>query len=194
FSAVLAFPGVEPDSIVPYILVHVDLWPVLVGLVCAGTLAASMSSGDSILHAAASIAVCDGLAKAFPRTFQDDARERLSIRVLVVVLSVIAFMLAIWTETGLVSLLLGAYGGVAQIFPLMFAAFYWPRATGAGALAGLIAGLSVNTVFLLRPEWSPIEGVHEGIWGLVANVAALITVSLLTRPEPAETVRAYVEA
>ncbi len=25
FSAVLAFPGVEPDSIVPYILVHVDL-------------------------------------------------------------------------------------------------------------------------------------------------------------------------
>jgi SSS family solute:Na+ symporter len=194
FSGVLAFPGQEPDSIVPFILSQVDLSPILIGLVCAGTLAASMSSGDSILHSAASIGVCDGLAQAFPSRFKDDKLERLVIRVLVVVLAAVAYAFAIQTETSIVQLLLGAYGGVAQIFPLMFAAFYWPRATGAGALAGLTAGLSVNTVFMLRPEWSPVEGMHEGIWGLVANVAILVIVSLLTRPEPAERVRAYVEA
>jgi SSS family solute:Na+ symporter len=195
FSAVLAFPGVRPaDSIVPHILANVELPAILVGLVCAGTLAASMSSGDSILHAAASIGVCDGLAKAFPDTFRGDARERFSIRVLVVVLSLVAYYFAVGTEASLVVLLLGAYGGVAQIFPLMFAAFYWPRATGAGALAGLVAGLSVNTVFMLHPGWSPVAGMHEGIWGLLANVAVLVLVSLATPPEPAETVRAYVEA
>lgn len=194
FSAVLAFPGVEPDSIVPFLLINVDLWPVLVGLVCAGALAASMSSGDSILHAAASIGVRDGLAQAFPRFLNNDARERLSIRLLVVALSAVAYYFAVGTKTSLVVLLLGAYGGVAQIFPLMFAAFYWPRATGAGALAGLVAGLSVNTLFMLHPEWSPVAGMHEGIWGLVANVATLVIVSLRTPPEPAETVRAYVEA
>ena len=92
------------------------------------------------------------------------------------------------------ALLLGAYGGVAQIFPLMLAAFYWPRATGAGALAGLVAGISVNTLFLVRPDLSPIAGMHEGIYGLAANVAVFVAVSLLSRPEPDETVRAFVEA
>ncbi len=195
FSAVLAFPGVESaDTIVPHILVNVELPAILVGLVCAGTLAASMSSGDSILHAAASIGVRDGLAKAFPNVFGGDARERLSIRVLVVALSGIAYYFAVGTEVSLVVLLLGAYGGIAQIFPLMFAAFYWPRATGAGALAGLVTGLAVNTAFMLHPEWSPIAGMHEGIWGLLANVTVFVAVSLSTRPQPAETVQAYVEA
>ncbi len=194
FSAVLAFPGVEPaDAIVPHLLAAVDLSPLLVGLVCAGTLAASMSSGDSILHSAASIGVRDGLTKLFPGRL-DDRRERFSIRVLVVVLSATAYYFAVGTEVSLVALLLGAYGGVAQIFPLMFAAFYWPRATGTGALAGLLAGLSVNTLFLVRPELSPIAGMHEGIYGLAANVAVFVVVSLATRPEPEDTVLAYVES
>ncbi len=194
FSGVLAFPGQKPDAIVPYILSQVDLSPILVGLVCAGTLAASMSSGDSILHSAASIGVCDGLAKAFPRWLNDDRRQRLAIRVLVVAIAAVAYYFALRTDTSIVQLLLGAYGGVGQIFPLMFAAFYWPRATGAGALAGLIAGISVNTFFLTYPESAPITGLHEGIYGLIANVTVLVTVSLLTRPQATERVRTYVEA
>ncbi len=194
FSGVLAFPGQKPDAIVPYILAQVDLSPILVGLVCAGTLAASMSSGDSILHSAASIGVCDGLARAFPRWLKGDRRQRLAIRVLVVAVAAVAYYFALQTDTSIVQLLLGAYGGVAQIFPLMFAAFYWPRATGAGALAGLIAGIGVNTFFLTYPESAPIAGLHEGIYGLVANVAVLVTVSLLSRPQTTERVRIYLEA
>ena len=194
FSGVIAFPAQEADSIVPYILSQVDLSPILIGLVCAGTLAASMSSGDSILHSAASIGVCDGLARAFPGTFKDDRLERLAIRALVVVLAAVAYYFALQTETSIVQLLLGAYGGVAQIFPLMFAAFYWPRATGTGALSGLIAGLAVNTYFLRLPDHAPIVGLHEGIYGLAANIAVFVTVSLLTRPQPAQRVRIYLEA
>ena len=192
FCGVLAFPGVEPsDTILPHILTQIELSPIVLGLVAAGALAASMSSGDSILHAAASIGVRDGVAKM---TKLDDRHERMWIRCLVVGLWGIAFYFAVGTEASLVALLLGAYGGVAQIFPLAFAAFYWPRATGAGALAGLVAGISVSSFFLVRPDLSPIPGMHEGIWGLVANVTALVTVSLLNTPQSAERVRAYVEA
>ena len=54
FAGVLAYPNVSPaDTIVPYLLTQIELSPLIVGLVCAGTLAASMSSGDAILHAAA---------------------------------------------------------------------------------------------------------------------------------------------
>ncbi len=194
FSAILVFPDVTPaDTILPFLLTQLQLSPLLVGLICAGTLAASMSSGDSILHAGASIGVRDGLAKLLPGRMNDH-QERLWIRVLVVLLSLVAFYFAVRSQVSLVALLLAAYGGVAQIFPLMFAAFYWPRATGAGALAGLVAGIGVNTFFLLNPDAGPIPGLHEGIYGLAANIPVLILVSLLTRPEPSERLRAYTEA
>jgi len=193
-SGILDTHQVAPsDTILPHMLTDLALSPILVGLICAGTLAASMSSGDSILHSAASIGVRDGVAQAAPG-WLDDAGERRLIRILVVVLSLVAFYYAVGTEASLVDLLLGAYGGVAQIFPIAFAAFYWPRATGAGALAGLLAGIAVNTVFFAYPELRPIGDLHEGIYGLAANVPVLIVVSLWTAPQSAERVRAYVEA
>jgi len=193
FAGVLAYPDVSPaDTIVPYLLTQIDLSPVVVGLVCAGTLAASMSSGDAILHAAASIGLRDGL-RPLLRASMSDRQERLWIRTLVVLISIIAYYFAVVSEVSIVALLLGAYGGVAQIFPLMFAAFYWPRATGAGAVAGLVVGIAVNTLFLVAPELKPFP-LHEGIYGLLANTIALVAVSLSTPPEPAERLRTYVEA
>jgi len=193
FAGVVAFPGVEPaDRILPFLLTQIEVSPIVVGLVCAGALAASMSTGDALLHAAASIGVRDGLAPLLPGRL-DDRRERLAIRALVVALALVAYYFAVKAKVSLVALLLGAYGGVAQIFPLLVGAFYWPRATGPGALAGLVAGLATSTFFLLRPDLRPVP-LHEGIWGLLANVPIFIAVSLATRPEPAQRVRAYVEA
>jgi len=140
-----------------------------------------MSSGDAILHAAASIGVRDGFKQLFPQYF-DDLKERKWIRWGVVLLGIVAYYFAVISEVSLVALLLGAYGGVAQIFPLLVAAFYWKRATGAGALAGLLGGLLVNTAFLLFPEWKPFP-LHEGIYGLIVNILLLIGVSHLTQQE-----------
>ncbi len=193
FAGVVAYPGVEPtDSILPFLLTQLDLSPLLVGLVCAGTLAASMSSGDSILHAAASIGIRDGVAQASGGL--DDRRERLYIRILVVVLSLVAFYFTVGTEASLVGLLLAAYGGVAQILPPMLAAFAWKRATTLGALGGLSVGIAVNTLFLVRPDLSPIPGMHEGVWGLIANVTVLVVGSLMTAPPKSERVEPYFES
>jgi SSS family solute:Na+ symporter len=193
FSGILKYPGVTPaDSIVPFLLRELALSPVLVGLVCAGTLAASMSTGDAILHSASSIAVRDGLMSGLGVKI-DDNRQRLLIRLIIVVLGIAAYGLALVMDQGLVDLLLMAYGGIVQIFPLVFAAFYWPRATKAGALAGLITGVLVNTFFRLNPELSPFAGMHEGIYGLTLNTIVLVVVSLLTQPDPEDRVKAYVE-
>ncbi|HMB93673.1 MAG TPA: sodium:solute symporter family protein, partial [Rhodothermales bacterium] len=190
FAGVLAFPGVTPaDTIVPYLLTQIDLSPVLIGFVCAGTLAASMSSGDTILHAAASIGIRDGVRPLVGDALTD-LRERFWIRMLIVVIGAVAYYFAVVSQVSIVALLLGSYGGVAQIFPLLFAAFYWPRATGAGALAGLVAGIGVNTLFLVLPQWRPVP-MHEGIYGLLANVLVFVAVSLATQPEPMEKLRVY---
>lgn len=184
FAGVTAFPGVEPaDTILPFLLTRLDLSPLIVGLVCAGTLAASMSSGDSILHAAASVAIRDGVRVVLPDAVSRTG-ERGLIRILVVVLAAVSYGFAVTSDASLVQLLLLSYGGVAQIFPPMVAAFYWRRATGPGALAGLLGGSATSVVFALGLLPSPIEGMHEGVWGLVVNVALLVGVSLATAPDP----------
>jgi SSS family solute:Na+ symporter len=190
FAGVLAFPDVAPaDTIVPHLLTQIELSPLLVGLVCAGALAASMSSGDAILHAAASIGLRDGIKPLLSGTMSD-TRQRQWIRGLVIATSATAYYFAVFSEVGIVALLLGAYGGVAQIFPLVFAAFYWPRATGPGALTGLLAGIGANTLFLVAPHLRPFP-LHEGVYGLVANVTVFVTVSLLTAPHDRDRLAAY---
>lgn len=191
FAGVLAYPEVSPaDTIVPHILTQIELSPVLVGLVCAGALAASMSSGDAILHSAASIGLRDGI-RPLSSSSMSDRRQRQWIRGLVVGISAVAYYFAVFSEVGIVALLLGAYGGVAQIFPLVFAAFYWPRATGPGALAGLLGGIGVNILFLVAPHLRPIP-LHEGVYGLGINVLVFVVVSLMTAPHDWSRLAAYV--
>lgn len=195
FAGILAFPGVSPaDTIVPHILTQdtIGLSGWVVGLVCAGALAASMSTGDAILHAAASIGIRDGVSK-LTRTEMSDTLQRRWIRVLIIAISAIAYYFAVIANVDIVQLLLGSYGGVAQIFPLIFAAFYWPRANGKGALAGLIAGLAVNMFFLSAPALKPFP-MHEGIYGLIANIVVFISISLSTPPEPIDKLRMYMPA
>lgn len=181
FSGVLAFPGVEPaDAILPTVITSLDLPAVIVGLFCAGALAASMSTGDAILHAGASVLVKDFWQVLFPgRLAEDD--ERRAIQVLVVLLGGLAYYIAVLSDLSLVYLLLLSYGFIAQLFPLLLATFFWSRATPAGALAGVLVGGLVTVVWNLEPslQW---QDVHPGIWGVAANVVVLVAVSLATRP------------
>ncbi len=195
FAGIIAFPGVSPaDTIVPHILTQesIGLSGWIVGLVCAGTLAASMSSGDAILHAAASIGIRDGVTKITSDVLSDQQQRRWN-RVLIVVISAISYYFAVVSDVEIVKLLLGSYGGVAQIFPLIFAAFYWPRGNGKGAVAGLITGLVINMLFLSLPALKPFP-MHEGVYGLLANIVVFISVSLLSPPEPIEKLRLYMPA
>ncbi len=192
FSAVTAYPGVEQaDSILPHVLMQLELPAIIVGLFCAGALAASMSSGDAILHSAGSIWVRDGI-KPFYGKKLGDKTERLLIQISVLVIGLTAYLFAVVIDYSIVGLLLAAYGGVAQIFPVVFAMFYWKRATKAGALAGLFGGIVVNTFFLLLPELKPID-MHEGIYGLIVNLILITSVSLLTPRDPEEKVSKFTE-
>ncbi|HEV2331663.1 MAG TPA: sodium:solute symporter family protein [Gammaproteobacteria bacterium] len=192
FSAVLRFADVkEADTILPFMLQHAGLSPWLVGLASAGTLAASMHTGDAIMHAAGTVGVRDVLMPFWPRPMSDRL-ERSLIRVLVLLVAAVAYYFAVASHVSLVALLLGSYGGVAQIFPTLIATFYWKRATAAGAMAGLLAGIGVNMVFLLEPAWRPLP-LHEGIYGLAANVLMLVGVSLWTKPVAAARLQEYSE-
>jgi SSS family solute:Na+ symporter len=161
----------------------------VVGLFCAGALAASMSTGDALLHGAAAIAIEDGI---HPFVKLAEAKRRLLMQLLVLAVGGLAFWLAVVQRQSLVWLLLTAYGLIDQLAPPVYAALFWRRATTAGVLSGLSAGIGTSVFFLLRPELRPFA-IHEGILGVVVNSMVLIAVSLVTAPQDREHTRDFVQ-
>lgn len=117
-------------------------------------------------------------------------------------------------QTGLLS-----FAAVAQFAPSVFVGLIWRRATARGAMAGLIAGFSMWTYTLLLPSfadagWLSGSFIEDGLfglgalrprmllnltfdplthgvlWSLLANLAAYIGVSLMTRLTPVERLQA----
>jgi solute:Na+ symporter, SSS family len=167
------------DAIMPHIVLTSGLPALVVGLFCAGGLAASMSTGDALVHGAASIAVEDVYASVGKIELSQHDRRRL-IRHLAIVVSGAGYVVALVSQRSLVGLLLAAYGAVVQLAPAIYSSFLWRGATSAGAIAGLLTGIAVTGLLVIEPAWA--FGLHPGLVGLVANILTLIVVSLFTRP------------
>lgn len=182
----------NPDNVLPELVVNLaNFSPWLIGIILSGALAAAMSTGSNLAHSASTVLVRD----LFVAVFKQDMPERRVVsltRLFVIVISVFAYLLSLGQFASLVQLLLGAYGAVVQLFPLIVAVFFWKRATTAGAYAGLVSGSLVTILFTFFVTPTPL-GIHPGIWGLLVNTMFLVGVSLLTKPMPQEHVDKFVE-
>jgi SSS family solute:Na+ symporter len=194
FAGILVFqdnPLGNQDNVLPQLVVNVaDFSPWLIGIMLSGALAAAMSTGANLVHTASTVLVRDLFVAVFKQDMPESRVVSLT-KIFVLVLAVVAYLLALVNPASLVDLLLGAYGGVVQFFPLIVAVFFWKRATTAGAWAGLIAGSLVTLLFTFFVT-TPFE-IHAGIWGFIANIILLVGVSLATRPMPEEHVKRFVE-
>ena len=177
----------QADFILPFLVLRSELPALVVGLFCAGALSASMSTGDALLHGAASVVVEDGVQ---PFRKLSDKAQRLLMRILVVAVGGLAYLFALVEGFSLVDLLLASYGIICQYMPAMVAALYWRRATTAGVVSGLLVGSAVSVFFFLVPELKPL-GMHEGILGLIAHVPVLLAVSLRGKPQDDEHVEGF---
>ena len=169
----------EPDSILPHMVLETGLPVLVVGLFCAGALSASMSTGDALMHASASVFVEDGVARYVPL---DERARRRMIRFVVLATGTLAYIFALHGGTSLVQILASAYGPISQLAPPVFAALYWRRATTPGVVAGLLVGIGTSIYFFLDPASKPYD-IHEGILGLAVQVPVLVAVSLATKPQ-----------
>jgi SSS family solute:Na+ symporter len=186
FAAVNEVPldAVESaDQILPYLMSEVlPLGGIAFGLIGAGALSAAMSSADAITHGASVTFTRDVV-----HPFKPHLTERTQIMIMraaVVGVGAVAYYIAIAGAESLISLLLGAYGAVVQFAPVVVGALFWRRASAAGALAGLVVGVGVNTYFQLFAASLPYD-IHAGILGLVTNIVVFVAVSLVTPSAPA---------
>jgi SSS family solute:Na+ symporter len=101
-------------------------------------------------------------------------------RVMVLVLTSGAVILAIYSSASLVSLWLLASAWVAQFFPGVVLGLFSRRVTASAVFAGMATGISA-AVFLMLTGRDPYFGLNAGFIALCCNFAVVGAVSLLTR-------------
>ena len=189
FSGVVYMPGLEKaDQVVPMMLTQYAS-PILVGLVMAGALAATMSSTDSQLHSASSIFTVDLYKGMKPNV--SDKKALLAGKVFIVVISAVALALSQFTSALITTIVTIALGGCLQILPSLIGALYWKGASKLGAISGLITGVTVVVLTQYVPAIKTPLGMSSGFWGLVCNLLVFFVVSKLTPKPSAQSIEKF---
>ncbi|WP_153392968.1 sodium:solute symporter family protein [Ornithinicoccus halotolerans] len=171
----------QPDLMFVSVVEHY-LPTLLAGLMLAGLLAAIMSSADAML-----LAISAGIAHdVYKAHLRPNASERqvtgLGLIVMVVA-SLIGILIAV-DPPGLIAVMVGWVGGFLLSvfgFPIVLG-LWWPRATSAGALAGMLGGF-VTFGVLVAGQWLPTNA--EPIVAAPVSLLLVVAGSLLTPAPPA---------
>ncbi|MFO7858621.1 MAG: sodium/proline symporter PutP [Ectothiorhodospiraceae bacterium] len=151
--------------------------PWVAGVLMAAILAAIMSTIDSQLLVSAS-ALTNDFYKGMIRPDATDSELVWISRGAVAGVSVIALLLALDPEAGVLDLVSYAWGGFGAAFgPLIILSLYWPRMTRNGALAGMVVGAA--TVIIWKQLSGGLFDVYELLPGFIFAGVAIVVASLL---------------
>lgn len=154
--------------------------PVVVGLLYAAILAAALSSAAPMFHTTAFGYAYDIVAPLLK--YEPEKTNKLARILIFPLMFALVGPISVAQPAMLVYILLFGYAFIAQVFSLVIGVFWWPRATKAGATAGLVVG-SIVAIYCTVPGLNPHPyGIHGGIWGLAINILVFLTVSLATKP------------
>ncbi|MGE5631917.1 MAG: sodium:solute symporter family protein [Caulobacteraceae bacterium] len=169
----------SPDTIFPEMLLKYTPL-VFAALVIAGALAASMSTGDSQLHAVSTMVSTD-VYKTFINKEASEYKQYQAARIATLVFGLLSVIVALMKPGLLGNILALANGGVAALAPAMLGGVYWRKSTHQAAMSSIIIGEAAMlfTTFIVK---NPL-GIMAGVWGLLVALIIFITVSLNTKPE-----------
>ena len=168
--------------------------PAIAGVLLSAVIAAVMSTADSQLLLASAIATDDlplirryAYAKRYVYVLGAFARVWLG-RFLLVVVGLVAALLSIFNPDSVFNLVSYAWGGMGAAFgPLILLALYWRRFNFWGALASMLTGTVVASI------WGYFSGGPAGIMdiqpatpGFIITIPIAVAVTLLTTKPSAE--------
>lgn len=168
---------------------HGILPAIVAGLILAGILAATMSTADSQMLAAAS-SVSQNIVQEFFKVKLDEKKSLLIARVTIVLISLIGVFLARDPNSSVFGIVSFAWAGFGGAFgAVTLCALFWKRSTRWGALAGMIGGGA--TVFIWKYAVRPLGGIwniYELLPAFLVSLLLIVVVSLLTKA-PDEAIR-----
>lgn len=180
--------GIAADQLMPMLLhewAQASTWTyVMAVLVVTGTLAAIMSTADSVLLSLSSILSKDFLGKTVLRDAPEEHVTRMGKRISWVVMALLALLaftprITLWGLTELKMEIL------VQVSPVFVLAAIWDRLTARAAFAGMLAGALVSGGMAIAGIAS-IGGVQGGVVGWALNLGLCVGLSLAGSPDGRE--------
>ncbi len=165
----------DPQKVLPTLIMkHM---PFVMQVLFFGALLSAIKSSASATLLAPSVTFVENIWRQWhPK--MDDKRELKTMRITVLVFSVLVLIYAITSQgTPIYEMVSGAYQItlVGAFVPLVFG-LYWKRATTQGALAAILAGIGLWLVCLASPigTWFPAQlaGVLAAMTGMVIGSLA----------------------
>ena len=157
-----------------FILMSTNLLPALLaGLVCAGILAASISSSDSYLLISAS-AIAKNIYKGILRKNASDKEVMWVTRGILVAITLFAMIVATGGNQVIFTIVDFAWAGLGATFgPLLMFSLFWKKTTYPAAIAGMVTG---GVTVLI---WNFFISKLGGIFGIYELLPAFILSSIV---------------
>ncbi|SFP00854.1 sodium/proline symporter [Oscillibacter sp. PC13] len=166
----------------------------IAGIILAGILAATMSTADSQLLAAAS-SVSQDLMRGFFGVKLSAKTEMLVARSTVIIIAIIGVFLAWDPNSSVFRVVSFAWAGFGAAFgPTVLFALFWKRSNKWGALAGMVSGGAM--VFIWKYLIAPMGGawaIYELLPAFIMASIAIVIVSLATAKPDAEIEKVFDE-
>ena len=179
---------INTNSLVFITMVRTIFPALLSGLLLSAVLAASMSTADSQLLAAASSFASD-VYKPIIRNNKASDNEMLWVgRIVVMAISIISVFIAASPNSGsIMSLVANAWGVFGAAFgPAIMLSLFWKRFNYMGALVGIVVGAVVDIYWFTNLAHL---GIYEIIPGFFASLVAAV-IATLCSPAPSKEVEA----
>ena len=173
---------------------HGVLAAILAGLILAGILAATMSTADSQMLAAAS-SVSQNILQEFGHMKLTEKQSLFAARLTIICISVVGVVLARDPNSSVFGIVSFAWAGFGGSFgAVVLCALFWKRCNWQGALAGMLCGGLM--VFVWKYIISPLGGVfgiYELLPAFLMSLVVCVVVSLVT-PAPSAEIEAEFDA
>lgn len=160
---------------------HGVLAALIAGVILAGILAATMSTADSQMLAAAS-SVSQNVLQDFFHVKLTEKQSLAIARITIAAIAILGVILARDPNSSVFGIVSFAWAGFGGAFgAVMLCALFWKRSNKWGALAGMLSGGA--TVFIWKYLVRPMGGawnIYELLPAFFVSLIFIIVVSLLT--------------
>ena len=170
----------------------------VIGLVAAGGVAAALSTAAGLLLVISTSISHDLLKKQIWPTISEKG-ELVAARSAAFTAILVAGYFGINPPDYVAATVALAFGlAAASFFPAIFMGIFYKRMNSQGAIAGMVTGLGITMIYILKfkfglfggggPEewWFGVSPEGFGTFGMLANFAAALIVSYFTKEPPVE--------
>jgi len=173
---------------------HGPATAIVAGIILAGILAATMSTADSQMLAAAS-SVSQNILQDFFHVKLSEKKSLIIARVTIILIAIAAVVLAQNPDSSVFRIVSFAWAGFGGAFgAVVLCSLFWKRTNFAGALAGMVSGGIMVFVwkFVVRPMGGAWD-IYELLPAFIVSFVCIIIFSLATK-KPSQEIEKEFEA